>query len=109
MQSMGDNMNKVCQTIGCAQKRAPPKLGQNGQQNLSRGPADPIDTSDEALEQSEALIDLSQYADGQAHTLKVELDQYDSTSTEDEVRGHLTVEVMVTPKRTPAAGRYSAV
>ena len=62
MQSMGDNMNKVCQTIGCAQKRAPPKLGQNGQQNLSRGPADPIDTSDEALEQSEALINLIETA-----------------------------------------------
>ena len=55
----------------------------------------------------EALVDLNQYADGELHTLKVELDQYDSTSTSDEVRGHLTVEVQLTAKRAGGGSRYA--
>jgi Ca2+-dependent lipid-binding protein len=55
----------------------------------------------------EALIDLSRYADGQTHSLKVELDQYDSTSTSDEVKGHLSIEVQVT-KRAGAGARTGA-
>ena len=43
----------------------------------------------------ECLIDLSKYADGANHTLKLELDQYDSTSTQDEVKGYITVEIEV--------------
>ena len=47
----------------------------------------------------ESLIDLSKYADGAMHKLRVDLDQYDSNSTRDEVKGYLTLEVQLKRSR----------
>ena len=44
----------------------------------------------------ESLLDLATYADGALHTLKVDLEQYDTRSAGVQVRGFLTVELQVT-------------
>jgi len=62
IQTLGDSM-KGC--TGCANKRSPHKqLGQGDRvgNTLSHGPTDAIDISDEALEESEALINLIETA-----------------------------------------------
>ena len=62
MQTLGDSM-KGC--TGCANKRSPAKQLEQGKHvgnTLSHGPSDAIDMSDEALEESEALINLIETA-----------------------------------------------
>ena len=62
IQTLGDSM-KGC--TGCANKRSPAKQleqGKHGGNTLSHGPSDAIDMSDEALEESEALINLIETA-----------------------------------------------
>lgn len=51
----------------------------------------------------ECLLDLSKYADGTKHRLKLHMDQYNSQSTEPdvEVTGHLEVELQMTPVSKP--------
>ena len=62
IQTLGESM-KGC--TGCANKRSPAKQleqGKRGGNTLSHGPSDAIDMSDEALEESEALINLIETA-----------------------------------------------
>ena len=61
IQTLGDSM-KGC--TGCANKRSPAKQLEQGKHGntLSHGPSDAIDMSDEALEESEALINLIETA-----------------------------------------------
>jgi len=50
----------------------------------------------------ESLLDLKQYCDGRLHRLKVMLDQYQTMKTNDdneEVRGHIVLEVQMTSDR----------
>ena len=49
------------------------------------------------------LVDLKHYADGRLHKLKLSLDQYataqQTNDQNEEVRGHIVIEVQMTPKR----------
>ena len=62
IQTLGESMTGC---TGCANKRSPAKQleqGKRGGNTLSHGPSDAIDMSDEALEESEALINLIETA-----------------------------------------------
>ena len=47
----------------------------------------------------ECLVDLSRYADGQPHTLELELDRYDDAPAGEPVTGHILIEVTLVDRR----------
>mmetsp|Transcript_52026 Transcript_52026/g.134924 ORF Transcript_52026/g.134924 Transcript_52026/m.134924 type:complete len:308 (+) Transcript_52026:322-1245(+) len=44
----------------------------------------------------ECLVDLARYADGRTHELQLWMDQYDRETTTDAVKGHVTIQIVVT-------------